>query len=121
LQSSYSASGILFHQLEPNDGHSSLPWKVDVPLDFVSNRASSLPLQIPHPCLSVSIAKHQSPYDNGGHTFGMPLVDLFAIYAAPVEFIFNHIIVFRRDFQITPLSHDFTTPIHQLSSRTGES
>jgi hypothetical protein len=45
----------------------------------------------------------------------MPLVDLSAIYAAPVEFIFNHIIVFRGDFQITPLSHNLTTPAHQLS------
>jgi hypothetical protein len=51
----------------------------------------------------------------------MPLVDLSAVHAAPVEFIFNHIIVFRRDFQITPLSHDFTTPIHQLRSSTEES
>jgi hypothetical protein len=51
----------------------------------------------------------------------MPLVDLLAIYAAPVEFIFNHIVVFRRDFQITPLSHDFTTPIRQLSVCAKES
>ena len=92
-----------------------------MPLDFVSNRASSLPLQIPHPCLSVSIATRQSLCDDEERTLGMPLVHLFAIYAAPVEFVFNDIVVFRRYFQIAPLSHDFTTPIHQLRSSTEES
>jgi hypothetical protein len=51
----------------------------------------------------------------------MPLVNLFTIYAAPVEFVFNHIIVFGRHFQVIPLLHDLSTPAHQLSASTEKS